>query len=604
MLLFLQRIGRSLMVPIAVLPAAAVLLRLGAPDLLNIPFMAAAGAAVFDNLALLFAIGIAIGMSDDQRGEAVLAAVVGYLVLVTAAQTLLSTPPPLGAGYAPDDPLVAQLSNNVLIGITAGLIAVWTYNRFYTVRLPWVFRFFSGRRLAPILTPFFVLIAALILLFLWPPLWNGLESLNHLILGWGAFGTAVYGLLNRALIPFGLHHVPNTFFWFGVGEYTAAGGEIVTGDIPRFLSGDPTAGPYQVGFYPIMMFGLVGAALAIILSARKSQRSKIFGIVGGAALVSLVTGITEPLEFTFLFAAPLLYGVHALLTAVSMLVTNLMGLRHGFSFSAGLIDYLLNFGLAERPLDLALVGGVFFVVYFLAFYILIRVFDLQTPGREGAQTASDRHPDDYVMGISDDDDEKTALAKGYIYGLGGAENIVTLDNCATRLNLIVYDAGLVDRGQLNILGASAVDKISDTAVQVTVGVEADFVAGAIRDVLGAGAPPAADPAGQPYPTSLTRARSTATRPAPVQDPAIAAAANLMIKALGGAGNIIDAHETAMTRIRVVVEDPRRVDKDALRATGASGIMEMGSVYHILLGLQARAYSEELQVRLAEERSGQ
>ena len=212
------------MVPIAVMPAAALLLRLGAPDLLDIPFMAAAGSAIFDNLALLFAIGIAIGMSDDHRGEAVLAAVVGFLVLVAATQALLTGAPPLGAGYAADDDIVTKLSNNVLIGITAGLIAVWAYNRFRQVKLPAVLGFFSGRRLVPILTSLFVLIAAIILRFVWPPFWNGLESFNNVLLGWGAFGTAIYGLLNRALIPFGLHHVLNSFFWFGVGDFVTASG--------------------------------------------------------------------------------------------------------------------------------------------------------------------------------------------------------------------------------------------------------------------------------------------------------------------------------------------------------------------------------------------
>jgi PTS system N-acetylglucosamine-specific IIC component len=605
MLAFLQRIGRSLLIPIAIMPVAAILMRLGAPDLLNIPFMAAAGSAIFDNLALLFAIGIAIGMSEDHRGEAALAAVVGFLVLVSATQALLTAPPPMGGGYAPDDDLVSRLGNSVAIGLIAGLIAVWTYNRFHRVKLPSVLAFFSGRRLTPILTSFFVLAAAILIAFLWPPFWIGLESLNEIILGWGAYGTAVFGLLNRALLPLGLHHVLDTYFWFGVGQYTTAGGDVVTGDIPRFLSGDPTAGIYQVGFYPIMMFGLLGAALAIILSARKSQRAKILGLIGGAALISLATGITEPLEFSFLFAAPLLYAVHALLTAVSMLVTNLMGLRHGFGFSAGLIDYLVNFYLAERPIDLLIVGGVFFVIYFFLFSILIRVFNLKTPGRERAREITAMDMEEVMLGISDADDEMTALAKGYIFGLGGADNIVVVDNCATSLRLLVQNSGLVDDGHLKVLGAREVIKPSQTAVQVVVGIEAAFIANAIRDALQTGSAVAAgvETAIKPRPSFLSRSGAGAAKPSTFQDPAIAAAANMMIKALGGADNIIDAHETAMTRVRVVVEDPARVDTEGLRAAGISGIMEMGNVFHILLGMQARAYSEEMQVRLAKERVG-
>jgi PTS system N-acetylglucosamine-specific IIC component len=634
MLEFLQRIGRSLMVPIAVMPAAALLLRLGAPDLLNLPFIAAAGAAIFDNLALLFAIGIAIGMSDDHRGEAVLAAVVGFLVIIGATQALLTAVPPLGAGYAADDDLVTTLSNNVLVGIVAGLIAVWTYNRFRTVKLPQVLGFFSGRRLVPILTSIFVLVVALALRFIWPPFWNGINAFNEILLGWGAPGTAVYGVLNRALIPFGLHHVLNSFFWFSVGEFTTASGEVVTGDIPRFLSGDPTAGIYQVGFYPIMMFGLVGAALAMIVMARKSERSKVFGLLGGAALVSFVTGITEPLEFAFLFAAPLLYGIHALLTGASMLVTNLMGLRDGFGFSAGLIDFLLNYGLAERPNELAMVGGVFFVIYFVVFAALIRLLDLKTPGRQAAVELTAEDMEGVMLGVSEADDELTAQAKAYINALGGASNLVKVDNCATRLRLTVADSGVVNTAQLQTLGAKGVIKPSKTAVQVIVGVESEFLADAIRDVTqtGGGAVPAAEgplearhsivealapespDAVAPGEADAEAAAATTPRPAPVSqarpkrpkrpaapahDPAVTAAVNLMIKALGGPDNIVEASTVATTRLRIVVRDPSQVNEEAIRAAGAGGVMAMEDTYHILLGMRAQLFGDELDARLAD-----
>jgi PTS system N-acetylglucosamine-specific IIC component len=598
MLAFLQRIGRSLMVPIAVMPAAALLLRLGQPDLLDIPFIAAAGSAIFDNLALLFAIGIAIGMSDDHRGEAVLAAVVGFFVLIGATTVLLTGEPPLGAGYPPDDDLVTRLGNNVLIGILAGLVAVWTYNRFRQVKLPAVLGFFSGRRLVPILTSVFVLVLAVILRFVWPPLWNGLESFNNVILGWGAFGTGVFGLLNRALLPIGLHHVLNSFFWFGVGEYVTGAGEVVTGDIPRFLNGDPTAGAYQVGFFPIMMFGLVGAALAMILLAKKSERSKTAGILGGAALVSFVTGITEPLEFAFLFVAPVLYIAHALLTAASNYITNYMGLRHGFGFSAGLIDYLLNYGLAERPLELALVGGGFFVAYFLIFYGLIRFLNLKTPGREDAPELSEEDLEAVMSGVSEADDELTAQAKGFVTALGGPSNIVSVDNCATRLRLTVNDTGLVNDAQLAALGAKGVVKPSRTAVQVVVGVEAEFVADAVRDVLQSTTMPArTQAAAQPAARRVPAPRAVST----ADDPAVVASINLMIRALGGADNIVEAQPAAATRVRVVVEDPALVDVEALRAAGASGVMAMGETFHILLGLQAEVYGAEMQARLIEAR---
>lgn len=637
MLAFLQRIGRSLLLPIAVLPAAALLLRLGAPDLLNVPFIAAAGAAVFDNLALLFAIGIAIGMSDDHRGEAVLAAVVGFLVIIGATQALLTAAPPLGGGYAAGDPLVTRLANSVLVGIAAGLIAVWTYNRFRTVELPQLFRFFSGRRLVPLLTSFFVLPAALLLGLFWPLFWNGLEAFNTVLLGWGAAGTAVYGVLNRALIPFGLHHVLNTFFWFSAGEYATAGGEVVSGDIPRFLSGDPTAGIYQVGFYPIMMFGLIGAALAMILLARKAERAKTFGLLGGAALVSLVTGITEPLEFAFLFVAPLLYGIHALLTGASMLVTNLMGLRHGFSFSAGLIDFLLNYGLAERPNELLIVGGVFFVLYFAVFFILIRVLDLKTPGREEGEVLTAAELEDVMLGLSAAGDDPAAQAQAYISALGGSDNLVRVDSCDTRLRLTVDDASAVNTAQLKNLGAKGVIKPSATAVQVIVGAGGEILAGAIREQTqtpGSGVPAAEGPV-EPAPSLLARAARVFQREQPAQpqpqaeadplpqeempevpppmtrpvsgprtpatahDPAVSASVNLMITALGGEENIIEAGTVATTRVRVVVKEAAVVNEEAIRAAGASGVMALDETFHILLGMRAQAYGDELQARLAE-----
>jgi len=626
------------MVPIAVMPAAALLLRLGAPDLLNIPFMSAAGSAVFDNLALLFAAGIAIGMSDDHRGEAVLAAIVGYYVLIAATQSLLTGPPPLGAGYAADDALVTQLSNNVLIGILAGLIAVGTYNRFRHTQLPAVFGFFSGRRLTPILTSFFVLFLAVILVFAWPPLWHGINSFSNSILALGAVGTGIFGFLNRALLPLGLHHVLNAFFWFGVGDYVAANGQTVTGDIPRFLSGDPTAGPYQVGFYPIMMFGLMGAALAMILLAKNDRRKATAGLLGGAALISFVTGITEPLEFSFMFVAPFLYLIHAIFTALSMYITNFLGLRHGFGFSAGLTDYLLNFGLAQGPLELALVGVGFFFLYFIVFYGLIRAFDLKTPGREDADALTAAEMTGVIEGISDQEDERMAQARGIVYALGGRDNIVAVDNCATRLRLTVEDAALVDARTLKALGAKGVVKPSNKAVQVIMGVDAEFVANAVNELLDLPAPssslneqwampaeqplaPAVEP--EPLPEELAEelaevpadepaapvaavaaaavVPSAARQQAVADDPAVAAAVDLMLKALGGPGNILDAGVAATTRLRVVVKDITKVDQDALRAAGASGVMVMDNTIHILLGMRAPQFAAEMQARLLEAR---
>ena len=497
MLAFLQKIGRSLMLPIAILPVAALLFRLGAPDILDIPFVMAAGSAIFDNLPILFAIGIAIGMSDDHRGEAVLAAVVGYYVLLASLTALL-----IQFGYAASDEIVSKLPANILLGLIAGIVAVWTYNRFRQVKLPTLFRFFSGRRLIPILTSLFGLLIALVLFILWPLLWNGLASFNQTILGWGVFGTAVYSFLNRLLLPIGLHHVLNTYFWFTLGEYSnPLTGQMVAGDIPRFLNGDPTAGVYQVGFYPVMMGGLLGAALAIILAAKEGRRLKIAGFIGSAAFVSLITGITEPLEFAFLFVAPYLYIIHALLTAVSSFITNAMGLRHGFAFSAGLIDYFLNFGLAERPIELLIVAAIFFLVYFLIFFIIIEIFNLKTPGRED-QVGLSASSDEILESGSKGKDEGTILAQllageepgldsdvpmpfigqvptadpfakprvqMFIDALGGKRNITTVESTATtRLRVCLVDPSLIDEDALHTAGSRGVIHTMDS-IHVLVG---------------------------------------------------------------------------------------------------------------------------------------
>ena len=600
MLAFLQKIGRSLMIPIAVMPAAAILNRIGAEDVLNIPFIQAAGSEIFVYLALLFAVGIAIGMSDDHRGEAVLAAVVGYFVLIKATAVLLTTDfshlPLIGPAHAPDSDIVTQLPNNVLIGILAGLLSVWTYNKFHRTKLPPALGFFSGRRLTPILTSLFVLVLAVILRVVWPPIWEGLNAFNRVILALGAVGTAIFGILNRALLPLGLHHVLNSFFWFNLGQYTLPDGTVVTGDIPRFLAGDPTAGTYQVGFYPIMMFGLVGAAAAMIWLAKPEKRRATFGLLGGAALVSFLTGITEPLEFSFMFVAPHLYIAHALLTGLSNWVTNYMGLRHGFGFSAGLIDYMLNFGLATRPVMLAGVGVVFFFIYFFVFAGMIKAFKLVTPGRE----EDDEEDLDFeegelqTEGLDLPDDKYTDQAVAIYQALGGADNLTSVDNCATRLRLTVRDSSLVNDKQIKAAGAKGVVKPSKTAVQVIVGVEVEFVADRLKKLLAAAPKTAA--AGAPAPSA----------PAPLEKKIgigaekLEATAAQIIEALGGADNIEQVEPIALTRILVVAKDDSKVDEAALRAAGAKGVMRSNEGWHILMGQGAEQYAAEIQAQMLEQ----
>ncbi|QIA27536.1 PTS transporter subunit EIIC [Thermaerobacter sp. PB12/4term] len=367
----LQRVGRALMAPVAVLPAAGILLRLGQPDLLNIPVMAQAGDAVFSNLPLLFAIGVGIGLAN-QAGVAGLAALVGYVVF----QKTLTT-------------INEDLNMGVLAGILTGALAAAMYNRYHNIRLPEWLGFFGGRRFVPLVTAFWALVLGVVFGFVWGPVQQAIDALGNWIVGAGAAGVFVFGVLNRLLLPFGLHHIINSLVWFVFGDFTnPQTGEVVHGDLHRFFAGDPSAGIFMAGWYPIMMFGLIGVALAMIHEAKPENRAAARGILLSAALTSFVTGITEPLEFAFMFLTPVLYVTHAVLSGISMALVYELGIRHGFTFSAGLIDYVLNWGIATRPALLIPIGLVFGVVYYFLFRFLIRRLDLPTPGREPVETRS------------------------------------------------------------------------------------------------------------------------------------------------------------------------------------------------------------------------
>ncbi|TLS38768.1 N-acetylglucosamine-specific PTS transporter subunit IIBC [Pseudalkalibacillus caeni] len=450
MLGFLQRIGRALMLPIAVLPAAALLLRLGQPDLLDIPFVAAAGNAIFANLAILFAIGVAIGLSKDGNGAAGLAGAVGYFVLTQGTQAVNE-----------------DINMAILGGILSGIVGGLMYNRFSETELPDWLGFFSGKRFVPIVTAALMVVLAGVFGFVWPPIQDGINSIGQWIIDAGALGVGVFGFLNRLLIPVGLHHVLNSLVWFVFGEYNGA-----TGDLNRFFAGDPSAGIFMAGFFPIMMFGLPGACLAMIAAAKRVNRKAVTGMLIGIAFTSFLTGITEPVEFAFMFLSPLLYLVHALLTASSMMVAYALDIHHGFGFSAGAIDFFLNLGLSQRPWLLFAVGIVYGATYFVVFYFLIKFFDLKTPGRED---------DDMVGEATVANYDETAMS--YIEALGGKDNIETLDNCITRLRLKVADISHVDEDRLKKIGARGVIKLSDRELQVVVGTNVEFIANKMKKYL-------------------------------------------------------------------------------------------------------------------------
>jgi N-acetylglucosamine PTS system EIICBA or EIICB component len=457
MLGFLQRIGKSLMLPIAVLPAAGLLLRFGQPDLLDIPFIANAGDAIFANLALIFAIGVAMGFAKDNNGAAALAGAIGYLVLTNGTQAL-------------DE----NINMGVLGGIIAGIIAGLLYNRFHDIKLPEWLGFFSGRRFVPIVTSVAMVILAGIAGIAWPPVQAAIDGLGNWIIDLGAIGSGLFGFLNRLLIPLGLHHVLNSLFWFEFGEFAGK-----SGDIARFFAGDPTAGPYMTGFFPVMMFGLPAAAFAIIAAAKPEKRKAVSGMFIGLALTSFLTGITEPIEFSFMFVAPLLYGVHAILTGVSLWLTTFLGIRDGFTFSAGGIDYLLNFNIAEKPLLLLVIGLIYAVIYFVVFYVLIKAFNLKTPGRE-----DEVEEEDQVSSTAVGNDKYEQMANYFINDIGGKENISVIDNCATRLRLNVKDMEKVKDTALKAHGAKGVMKLNKTNLQIIVGTDVEFVADAMKRLDG------------------------------------------------------------------------------------------------------------------------
>ncbi|MCQ2009443.1 MAG: N-acetylglucosamine-specific PTS transporter subunit IIBC [Sporolactobacillus sp.] len=458
MLGFLQRIGKSLMLPIAALPAAALLLRFGQPDLLNIPFIAAAGNAVFSNLALIFAIGIAVGFAKDNNGAAALAGAMGFFVLSACATSLNKT-----------------INLGVLGGIIAGIIAGMLYNRYHNIKLPDWLAFFGGRRFVPIVTSGAMLVLGFIFGYVWPYVQNGMSQLATWLYDAGVFGAAIYGLLNRLLLPLGLHHVINTLVWFEFGTYKGFHGEIT-----RFLNGDPHAGLLLSGFFPIMMFGLPAACFAMIAAAKKEKRKAVTGMLAGIALTSFVTGVTEPIEFSFMFLAPVLYVIHALLTALSLAITYALGIHDGFSFSAGAIDYIINYRIAQKPLLLLVVGVIFAVIYFVVFYFAIKWFDLKTPGREDDDLVEE-NPDQALA--LNTNDKYEVMAARFIEDIGGKENITNVDHCTTRLRLTVANSEAADSAAIKHHGAHGVVKLNKKSLQIIIGTDVEFVADAMKNLI-------------------------------------------------------------------------------------------------------------------------
>lgn len=495
----LQRLGKSLMLPIAVLPAAGILLRLGQDDLLGRikapvigPFfqaMSAAGGALFTNLPLLFAVGVAIGFARKADGSTALSAVVGYLVMQAVFKTMS---PFVLAGQLDKAGDQAQINYSVFGGIVIGLVTAALFDRYHTIKLPAYLGFFGGRRFVPIVVSLASLVIAFAMSYFYPVFDAGLTGLGKFIGGSGALGAFVYGFANRMLIPLGLHHILNSYVWFIYGSYPTSDGHVVTGELTRFAAGDPTAGLLTSGFYPILMFGLPAAALAMIHVANKKQRKIAFGILSAAALTAFLTGVTEPLEFAFMFVAFPLYVVHAVLTGLSLAIAYMLDIHLGFSFSAGLIDFLL-YGTAPAANNvwmLLVMGVIFFAVYYVLFRLVIRWWNLRTPGREpedefeAEQAANNEDGPVAVSGGSGGSVATAAATKAeqLIAAFGGRENLVNVDACITRLRMEVADPAKVDQDRLKALGAAGVIEVGNS-VQAVFGTQAEALKNEINDVL-------------------------------------------------------------------------------------------------------------------------
>ncbi|MEV6051119.1 PTS transporter subunit EIIC [Streptomyces sp. NPDC052107] len=390
----LQKVGRSLQLPIAVLPAAGILLRLGQQDVhdkLHLPdkvtaVFATAGGAIFDNLPMLFCIGVAIGFAKKSDGSTALAALVGFLVYSNVLKAFPVTEAKIQKGAD-----IAATYNNpgVFGGILMGLLAAVLWQRYHRKKLVDWLGFFNGRRLVPIIMAFVGTGMGVFFGLIWKPIGEGISNAGEWITGLGALGAGLFGLVNRALIPVGMHQFVNTVSWFQIGDYKNSAGQVVHGDLNRFFAGDPHAGMFMSGFFPIMMFGLPAAAIAIAHAARPERRKAVLGMMISLALTSFVTGVTEPIEFSFMFIAPLLYAIHAVLTALSMAITWALGVHAGFTFSAGFIDYALNWNLATKPWLIIPIGLVFAAIYYTVFRFAIVRFNLPTPGREPEEEVED-----------------------------------------------------------------------------------------------------------------------------------------------------------------------------------------------------------------------
>ena len=477
MMKYLQKLGKSLMLPVAALPVAGIMLGLGywidpagwGSGNILAAFLCKAGSALIDNMAILFVLGVGVGMSDDNDGTSSLAAMVSYLMITTLlAPGAIS----MFTGVPAEEVNVAftKIAGNQFIGILSGLIGAGCYNKFKKTQLPDALSFFSGKRCVAIVTAGVTILVSLVLFFVWPLIYGALVAFGTAVSSTGALGVGVYGFFNRLLIPFGLHHALNSVFWFdaigiadlykfwGMGGYEA-------------VTEAGTVGQYMTGFFPVMMFGVPGGALAMYHTAKDNKKKVAAGLLGAAALCSFLTGVTEPFEFAFMFLSPVLYVVHALITGIVCVVCALLPVRAGFTFSGGFIDWVLcgNLPAALNTWIIIPIGLVVAVIYYFVFKTLILKLDLKTPGREDDDVEAEKK-------VTLSNDNFTEVAAIILEGCGGKDNIASIDNCVTRLRLEVKDYTAVDEAKIKSAGIAGVIRPGKTSVQVIVGTKVQFVA--------------------------------------------------------------------------------------------------------------------------------
>ncbi|MFU0790091.1 MAG: PTS transporter subunit EIIC [Virgibacillus proomii] len=454
---FMQKLGKSMLIPIVAMPIAGILFRISAEDLLDWQLFQAAG-VIFANMDMLIAIGIAMGLAKTKdRG---IPALTGFLAITVLNEGLNLMNP--------------DLDMSVFGGVMAGLIAAGIYNRFKDTKLPSMFSFFGGEKFPITMIILTMIPVAGLFSFIWPYAQQSIDSFAQALVGLGAVGIFIFGFLNRFLLPFGLHHVLNTYIYFGLGSYETPSGEIVTGEITRFLNGDPTAGYFLGGFFIVMIFGVPGVALAITRAAHKKKKAETKALMNSGGLTSIIAGITEPIEFTFIFTSPLLYFIHSLYTGLAGATLYLFGIRHGFSWGGSVIDYSLNLSLSDSGLMIIPIGLAFGLLYYFTFYTIIIKKNIKVVGRE----------DNLEFGIETKKSEQELelshnkfdyMSKKILEYVGGKQNVVDYENCMTRLRLVVKNASLVDGVKIKQTGAHGVVKIDNEHVQIIIGPEAGTV---------------------------------------------------------------------------------------------------------------------------------